>query len=90
MGDHRADIKLEMTAHGKTYKHEMYINYFDNGSGCDDRIIEWFAQSWADAMSRYDAQMAEYYESERKAKEDEADRREYARLQAKFKTQERP
>ena len=53
MGDLRADIKLQMTLLGKTYKEEMWVNYFDNGDGIDDRIVGCFADWYADALGRY-------------------------------------
>lgn len=44
MGDHRADIKIKMEAHGKTYKQDMWINWSPDETGCDPRVYEWFAE----------------------------------------------
>ena len=45
MDDHRADIKLEFTIHGRTYKTEMYMNYWPKG-GIDQRIVSWFNECY--------------------------------------------
>jgi len=57
MGDHRADIKIEFTIHGKTYKQSWFINYFDDGDGVDSRISDWFRKCWHNAKSRHDIEL---------------------------------
>lgn len=43
MGDHRANIKIEMEFHGVTDKADMWINYCDSdGRGVDSRVTEVF------------------------------------------------
>ena len=80
MGDHRADIKLEMTIHGKKYETEMWINYCDtDGSGCDYRVVEFFANSWADALARF-----KLFEAEHQKEIEQHEREELARLQEKY------
>ena len=83
MGDHRADIKLEMTLHGKTYTAQMNINYWEH-NGCDDRIIDWFSECWDDAHARYTSQCAEAHAAEKAREQERCDRLELARLLKKF------
>lgn len=50
MGDHRAHIKITMSAHGRDYKTEMDINWIDDGDGVDRRVIEWLRDSYEDSL----------------------------------------
>lgn len=84
MGDHRCLIKLEFDVHGKVYKTEMNINYFDNGDGIDSRIVEWFSNCWDDALSRYHDMIYEETRAVREAEEERVERRELERLKAKY------
>ena len=84
MGDHRTEIKIEFTAHGKTYKQEWSINYFDNGAGIDDRIVEWFATCWKDAYARYEQEVHAHFAKEDAAIRETQERVELARLKAKY------
>lgn len=84
MGDHRATIKLEMTLHGKTYAHEMWINYWEDGDGVDHRVTDWFAECWRDAKARYDAAEAERYQREHAADIAASEKKELERLKAKY------
>lgn len=85
MGDHRANIKLEFTIHGKTYKTELaWINYTDNGEGVDRRIVDWFSECWRDAYCRYEDQIAAYHEEQNKAQNERLERQELVRLKAKY------
>lgn len=61
MGDHRADVKITFDFHGKKYEYDAWINY-QGYDGVDQRIIEFFENSWSDGMSRYN-------ERHRKARE---------------------
>lgn len=54
MADQRAYIKIEFHMHGKAYKTEFDINYFDNGHGFDDRVEEWFRQTYNTAQASYE------------------------------------
>lgn len=85
MGDHRAEVKLEMTLHGKTYKHTFdWINW-DIYGGCDRRVIECFEDWSRDALSRFQNEQWEAEAEERDRKAEERDRAEYERLKAKYK-----
>ena len=88
MGDFRADIDLKMTMFGKTYKRNMWINYWDNGDGVDDRIIEFFRESWNDARTRHDAIIYKSQAKERKAAERKFELAELKRLKAKYKAED--
>ena len=90
MGDNRADIKISFTVHGKTYQQAWEINYWDNGDGIDDRIVEWFAACWHEALAR-----AEYrsrrtipdrqdWDRQDAARREQQERAEFTRLKAKF------
>lgn len=85
MGDHRAEIKVDFTIHGKTYKLNLdWINYFDNGNGIDQRVVDFFSESWDDARGRFDAECAEYHRRQYAAQNELAERQQYAALKARF------
>lgn len=88
MGDHRADIKIDFTFHGKTYRQEWWINWFPDGEreGCDRRITEWFSKCAAEGYARYDAQVAEYFEREHANDIKKSELAELARLKAKYES----
>jgi hypothetical protein len=46
MGDFRASIKIEFEMYGKKEKLDTWINYFPNEDGIDERIVEFFSDSW--------------------------------------------
>jgi len=85
MGDHRAHVKIEFTAHGKTYKADMSINYWPEGySGVDKRILDFFVESWDDALNRYHAEVYESQKEERGKKQRETEMAELKRLKEKY------
>lgn len=84
MGDHRCGIKIEFDAHGKVYKTDMNINYFDNGDGIDQRVVDWFSECWGDAFSRYNGQIYEAMKEQRKREEEHYERAQLERLKAKY------
>ncbi len=77
MGDFRADIKIKMELMGKTYTQDMYINYFPNSDGVDDRVIEFFRDSYEDARARYDNMILDAEFKQRKKEQEDHDRKEY-------------
>lgn len=80
MGDFRASIKIDMELMGKKYKNEWgWINYFDNGDGIDQRIVDWFNECWEDTQNRYDDLIYKYKEKER-----EEEKKLYQRLKEKY------
>lgn len=86
MGDHRVLITIEFDAHGKTYRQKFNINYFDNGDGIDQRVVDFFAESWADALGRYEDQVREHFREQNKAEIEAQERKEFERLKAKYAT----
>mgnify|MGYP001616746596 FL=1 len=84
MGDHRASIRVEFTIHDKTYSNEWWINWFDDGTGVDHRITDWFRECWYNALARYTAQTEELYANERAADIERAERADLARLKTKY------
>ena len=88
MGDHRADIKLRFNIHGKTYKTEMYINYWpeDYGLGkeIDQRIVDWFDECWTDAYSRYNQIICEQRDEENKDQIEAAEKAYLKKLKDKY------
>ena len=89
MGDHRADIKLEMTLHGKTYVTSMNISYWaDEHGGCDYRVIDWFNECWKDAYARYTFECEEARAVEELRDRERSERLELVRLLKKFGVEE--
>ena len=84
MGDHRADIKITMTAHGKKYEKEWWINWSPNDDGCDQRVVDWFCECWEDAYNRYDEARYLADSENRRIAEEQAERAELARLKSKY------
>lgn len=83
MDDYRASITLSMTLHGRTYTTEMWIIYWPNNEGIDNRIVEWFAACQEDARARFEARMAD----QRLSRIEVSERAELARLRAKYEAQ---
>lgn len=84
MGDHRAEIKIEFTIHGKTYKQEWWINWWANDDGVDQRIVDWLANCWEDAYMRYNEGVNKILEKEEKERIEAEEKAELERLQAKY------
>ena len=87
MGDHRADIKIEFTMHGKTYKFDARLNWAPDDDGIDCRIVEWFGACWSDAKRRYDEAVWESQQKQREQETERKDHEELARLKAKYEVQ---
>ena len=80
MGDHRASVKITFEAHGITRKFDAWINWFPDSNGVDQRVVDFFRETWEECMAVYDEQVEEYHAKER----ERAEQAEYRRLQAKF------
>lgn len=84
MGDHRASIEITFHLHGVTKKTNMYINWWDNGDGIDDRIVDFFREASQEAMFQYEVDL-NAYTIQREEKENEIkDLQEYERLKKKY------
>jgi hypothetical protein len=69
MGDHRADVKIEFTFHGKTEKFDAWINWCPDSDGdyvIDPRVVNFFRRCYNEGMDRYNDAV---YESQRKERE---------------------
>jgi hypothetical protein len=88
MGDHRAEVKVSMHLHGKTYEaHWGWINW-DIHAGIDRRVTEWFEECSRDALNRFQDEMWEAERENREAETERKDRAEYERLKAKYDAQQ--
>lgn len=85
MGDHRADIKIEMEFHGVKDSCDMYINYFPENDGVDQRIIDFISGVYWRGMAKYDEETAKRYEREHKKEIEENEKKELNRLKEKYK-----
>ncbi len=88
MGDHRADIKIKFSMYGKTKDANMWINWSPD-SECydvDQRVIDFFRNSYTEMRSEYDAAVMKRYLRQEKIAAEKAEREEYERLRAKFET----
>ena len=87
MGDHRADIKIKFSMYGETKEANMWINWSPDSSevpGVDQRVIDFFVQSWKAMYDRYWTDYEVELAQRRKKEADELERLEYERLKAKF------
>lgn len=85
MGNHRAEVKVEMTLHGKTYTHHWgWINW-DIHLGIDRRVTKWFEECSRDALARFQDEMWEAERENRERETEARERAELARLKAKYK-----
>lgn len=87
MGDHRASIKIEFSIYGETYKHDSWINWSVGSSEVhevDQRIIDFFRDSYIDARAKFDEENDVADEKRRIASAEAHERAEYERLKAKF------
>lgn len=85
MGDHRASIKIEFSMYGETKKADMWINWSpDDYQGVDRRVIEFFEESAIAMSCKYFEAQERAARREQKKAEQEAERKEYERLHAKF------
>lgn len=89
MGDRRASIKIEFSMHGETKKADMWINWSpDDYDGVDQRILDFFSESARQMESKFREAQERAASKQRKKAEEEAERKEYERLKAKFEEQQ--
>lgn len=86
MGDSRAQIKIEFSIYGETYKADMSINYFPNDGSIDDRVRDFFDVSYRKARSKFDELIYECEAESRAKAEEAAERAELVRLKQKYGT----
>jgi len=82
MGDHRFDVKIVFTFHGKTYEFgPCWLNWGPSEVNfIDQRIVDFFRASVDDAMGRYESAVVAASEAEA----EKAERRAYERLREKY------
>lgn len=85
MTDFKASIIIKFHFMGKDYKTDMWINYWDNGDGIDDRIVEWFRECYEDGMARHDKQCMKIYTEEHEGEIEKNEKAELKRLKEKYK-----
>jgi len=88
VGDHRFDVKIVFTFHGKTYEFgPCWLNWGPSEVDfIDQRIVDFFRNAVDDAMGRYERKVAKHKAEDAEA----AERREYERLREKFDPKEPP
>ena len=81
MGDHRANIKIEMEFHGEKKTAEMWINYFpEECCGMDKRVVEFFQEVYEKGMKKFD----HILEKQREKEIENEEKMELERLQKKY------
>lgn len=85
MGDRRASIKIEFSMHGETKKADMWINWSPGDyHGVDQRVMDFFSDSAREMESKFWEAIEREARKNQKKAEEEAERKEYERLKAKF------
>ena len=86
MGDFRADIKIKMRSLGKTYEMDSWLSYWPDSEcdGVDQRIINFFRNSWEDTKQRHDETVYKAEEEKRALKEKAYELSELKRLKDKY------
>ena len=87
MGDHRMSIKIEAKFHGVERKMDSYCNFYPASGypSIHHAVIEFFEQLYDDGMDVYNEQFRAYEHQAREREQEEQDRRDFIRLQAKYK-----
>ncbi len=82
MGDMRALIKIEIDIIGIKDKIEMWINYFPNDDGIDNRIIDFFNKNYQKAQEKLDRIILDMKENEKDLGKNKSwEERQWLRLQ---------
>ncbi len=83
MTDMKASVKISFYFMGEEATTDMYINWQNDYSGCDYRVLEWFRNEYNKGMARY----AEICKPKPKpmSPEEQAERELLAKLQEKYK-----
>lgn len=89
MGDHRASIQITFEMHGIKKECDMWINWWDNGNGIDDRIIEFFSDASSEAMLKWNKIIYDSQKIEREKQVEENDFCEFQRLKKKYAVKEK-
>lgn len=83
MSDDKASIKIEFQIYGEKFVADMWINY-DGYNDVDDRVLEFFRDSYRQARAKYDARTFEAERAEREERMRVQERATYEMLKKKF------
>lgn len=85
MSDHRFEIDVKFSIYDQDFDWDASLNWApDDYTGVDKRIIDWFANCYAQARSDYDT----YAEMRRAEDSERREREQLARLKAKYEPAE--
>jgi hypothetical protein len=84
MGDHRAHIDIKFEMYGKKRDWTASINWFADPGDIDARITEWLVQAHDEMYSEHMEATWRREREEEVRRQEEAEKREYERLKAKF------
>ncbi len=85
MGDHRANIKIEMEFHGVKDDCDMWVNYFPRDCcNMDQRVIDFFNNVHEKGMRKYEVIMEKSYARQNKDKIEKQEKAELKRLKEKY------
>lgn len=82
MSDHRFEIEVKFSIYGQDFDWSASLNWdqYNAIEGTDPRIVEWFANRYAQARSGYDT----YVEMVRAEENERLERAQLAQLKAKY------
>lgn len=87
MGDHRADIKIEMEFNGIKDKCDMSINYFpEDCCNMDRRVTDFFNGIYKRGMIKYNKMMQKRYDEEHRQEIEAKERADLERLKIKYES----
>lgn len=87
MGDHRANIKIEMEFHGVKNSCDMWINYSPRDYDCDGvdyRVVAFFRRVYEQGMENYNTEQKKYYAEQNKKEIEKKEKAELERLKQKY------
>lgn len=85
MGDHRPKITCYFEMHGHKADFDFgWCNWSPNSDGIDQRIVDWFREQAAIAISKWSNEIWEQQAERRRIETEEKEREELARLKAKY------
>ena len=83
--DSRFYLTVKFSIYGKDYEWKnASLNWFDNGDGIDQRIVDFFRQAHDEAYAEHQQAVYEADKDRREREQVEAEKKELARLTAKY------
>ena len=71
---------------GKVYEYDAHINYWADDDGNDERVKEFFRESYTDGMNRYHARIAKIYAKENRERIEKEEKQKLAELKNKYES----